>query len=517
MENTRSKRSIKNMVFSTVYFLVDLFLKFLVRTIFIKVLTVDLLGLNGLFSNILQVLSLAELGIGTALTFSMYKPMAEDNKEKVVALYKYYKKIYTIIIAIIVIIGVVLIPFLRFLINGEMPTSVNLYIVYLLYIANTALSYMSAHKKSLLMAAQRQDLNSKAEIVKTLFLNIFQVAVLLLFKNYYVYITFLPLSTIIEYLIVSRIAVKKFPDICKSKLNAEVDTETKKEIKNNTVALIFHKIGGTIVFSTDNILISSLLGLTILGIYSNYYLIVSSLILLVNVILNALKGSIGNLIAKESRENIVKTFNKMNFIYMWLAGFMAVCLGCLFQPFIKFWLDENLMFSDFTMLLLVVSFYLNISKFMVYSFKECAGLLSQDKYRPILEVVVNLVLSIVLAKFIGVNGIIVGTIVSMVVGPIITEPYVVYKHLFKENVFKYYIRYICNLIVTALIFALCFYLCNLVVGYGILQLGLKLIICVVVFNFAYLLLTFWTKNFKESVKWGIQILKKNKNIDIIKK
>jgi len=196
---------------------------------------------------------------------------------------------------------------------------------------------------------------------------------------------------------------------------------------------------------------------------------------------------------------------------------MAVCLGCLFQPFIKFWLDENLMFSDFTMLLLVVSFYLNISKFMVYSFKECAGLLSQDKYRPILEVVVNLVLSIVLAKFIGVNGIIVGTIVSMVVGPIITEPYVVYKHLFKENVFKYYIRYICNLIVTALIFALCFYLCNLVVGYGILQLGLKLIICVVVFNFAYLLLTFWTKNFKESVKWGIQILKKNKNIDIIKK
>ena len=372
------------------------------------------------------------------------------------------------------------------------------------------MSYLSAHKKSLLLAAQRQDLNSKSETIKTLFLNITQVLALILFKNYYVYIIFLPLSTILEYFLITIITRKKFSNICNNRNKINVDGETKNEIKTNTFALIFHKIGGTLVYSTDNILISSLLGLTVLGVYSNYYLIIGSLIALINVILNALKGSIGNLIAKEKSETIRATFEKMNFVYMWFVGLCTICLGCLFQPFIKLWIGENFIFSNLTMFLLVLSFFLNVSKFMIYSYKECSGLLSQDKYRPIYEVIINLVVSIVLGKVIGINGIIIGTITCTVLGPLITEPYVVYKHLFKENVCKYYLKYIINLLVTTLIFAISFWLCNFINGYGIWQIMLKFIISVASFNILYLIITFWTKDFKDSFKWALNKITKIK-------
>lgn len=488
--------------------MVDLFLKFAVRTIFIRVLTVELLGLNGLFSNILQVLSLTELGVGTALTFSMYKPMAENNTEKISALYRFYRKIYLIIVAIIVGVGICITPFLKYLINGEVPETINLYIIYFIFIANTALSYLSAHKKSLILAAQRQDLNSKSEIVKTVFLNITQTLALLIFRNYYTYIVFLPLSTVLEYFVINVIALKNFPQICRNKNEFIIDCETKQEIKRNTFAILFHKIGGTLVYSTDNILISSLLGLTVLGIYSNYYLIVTGVTALISAFLNGVKGSVGNLVAKEDAENIEQTFKKMNFIYMWIVGLFSTCLGCLFQPFIKLWVGTDFIFNNSTMILLVISFYLNVSKYMIYSYKECAGLLTQDKYRPIFEVIINLVFSIVLCKFIGVNGIILGTIISTICGPLITEPYVVYKYLFRDNVRKYYLKYILNSIVFALIFAIIFYFCNLVKGFSVLSILLRLVICGVGFNILYLVVVCWTKDFKNSFNWIKGIIKK---------
>lgn len=503
----RSSHSVKNIIFSIMLYLFDIFFKFVVRTVFIRVLAIELLGLNGLYANILNVLSLTELGLGTALTFSMYKPIAENDLEKTRKLYHFFKKVYSIVILIILSISLILLPFLKHFMTGEVPANVNIYAAYLIYIINTCVSYLNAHKKSLLLAVQRNDINSKIEILKTLALNVGQIVVLLCFKNYYVYLIMMPISTFIEHVLTSAVVKKNYKTYTQKVADGKLDSATKKEIKTNTFALIFHKIGGTVVSSTDNILISSIIGLSVLGIYTNYALITGAIALFLNTLLNALKGSIGNLIAKEEKDTIYQNFNRLNFVYFCLVCFCTTCLLCLFQPFMTMWVGEEFKFSISTVVLLVVSFYFTTSRSMLYSFKECAGLLKQDQFRPIVEVIINLGLSILLGVKIGVNGVIIGTIVSQILGPIITEPYVVYKNLFHQPVWKFYVKYAVCTLITATIAGATFWLCQLIPFGGLWWFVVRALVTFVVTVGLILISTFYTKDFKRTITWAKQVIK----------
>lgn len=469
----------RNLTFNIVKYVVQLVLQFVLRTCMIYIMGAEYLGLNGLFTNIFGFLSLAELGIGSAIVFSMYKPIADGDIEKVKALQNVYKKFYFIISLVVLAVGLLILPFLKYLISGEVGVNINIYILYLLYLVNTLLGYFSAHKRSLLFAYQRNDVENKAKTGCLLLMTLLQIAVLVIFKNYYIFFIVNIVFTVVESVVIYYYAKKLFPDIVGKA--QPLDKETNNEIKKNVAALSLHKVGWVIVFSTDNILISAMLGLTILGAYSNYYLIVSSLMAIFTLLISALTGSVGNLIASTDKEYVYTKYKTINFLFSLLTTFCTVCMLVLFQPFITAWTsgDPIYLLKYSSVILICLSFYLNRMRTCVNVFKESAGLFKQDQWKPIVEAIVNLVASIVLGIYMGLNGIILGTIISTIVAPLWVEPWVLYKHYFKKNVWEYFKTYIRDVVIMIVTASICYVICALLPVGGLWWLILKFAVCAV--------------------------------------
>lgn len=511
MENNRTKNVKTNLKFNIIKFVLQLFLQFILRTVLIYYMGAEYLGLNGLFSNILTFLNLAELGIGSAIVFSMYKPIADGDTEKVKALHNLYKRFYLIISIVVLCLGIGLSPFIKWFINGDVTIDVNIYVLYVLYLINTLAGYFSAHKRSLLFAHQRNDVENKIKTVCLLGMTILQIIVLVLTKNYYIYFSLSILFTIIECLSIHVAADKLYPNI--NGKSQPVDSAEKKKIWKNVGAISMHKIGSAVVFSTDNILISSMLGLALLGAYSNYYLIISTLISVYLLFTNALTGSVGNLIASEDKEYVYQKYKQINFMFSILTGFCTVCLIVLFQPFISAWTRGNpLYILDFSsVILLCVSFYLGRMRIGTGIFKECAGLFKQDQWKPIVEAVINLVASILLGIFMGLNGIILGTIISTIVAPLWVEPWVLYKHYFKKSVKEYFKNFIRDVLIAVIVGIVCYFVCSFIpaggLGMLILKFGACGLLCAGLLVIAYLP----TKDFKNLFNWIKQSVFKIKN------
>ena len=289
---TRTSNIKKNLVFNIIKFATQMLLQFVLRTALIYIMGAEYLGINGLFTNIFSFLSLAELGIGSAIVFSMYKPIAQGDDEKVKSLQNLYKRFYLIIAIIVGLLGILMLPFLNFFINGNAGVDINIYILYILYLFNTLVGYFSAHKRSLLFAYQRNDVENKIHVVCSICMTIIQIIVLFISRNYYIYFVINVIFTLVECVFIQIYANKLYPNI-NGKGNS-LDKETKKDIAKNVIALSMHKIGGVVVFSTDNILISSILGVVVLGAYSNYAFITTSLTSFFLLFVNALTASVGN-------------------------------------------------------------------------------------------------------------------------------------------------------------------------------------------------------------------------------
>ena len=501
----------KNLIFNIIKFATQMVLQFVLRTALIYILGAEYLGLNGLFTNIFSFLNLAELGIGSAIVFSMYKPIAEGDTEKVKALQNLYKRFYFIIAIIVLAAGVLILPFLKFFINGEVSVDINIYLLYLLYLINTLVGYFSAHKRSLLFAYQRNDIENKLKTICLFTMSVIQIAVLFIFKNYYIYFTVNIIFTILECVLIYVWANKLLPEI--NGKTQELDKDTKKDIFKNVGALSLHKIGSAIVFSTDNILISSMLGLTVLGAYSNYYLIITTITGIFTLIANALTGSVGNLIASNDTEYVYQKYKQINFIFAILSAFTTVCMAVLFQPFIKVWTGGGIYILNYsTVVLLCVSFYLSKMRTSTCMFKECAGLFNQDKWKALVEAVINLTLSIVLGVFMGLNGIILGTIISTIVAPLWVEPWVLYKHYFKRSVKDYFRTYLRDGLITLIVGAVCFGVCWFMPSSGVWWLIGKFAVCVVLCAGMLILAYLPTKEFKENWQLfkGLLTARKNK-------
>lgn len=493
--SSRKTNSIKNITYSiSSYFLITV-MQFVNRTIFIHILSSSYLGLNGLFSNILSFLSLAELGLGTAMNYALYRPLKEQDSEKIKSIMLLYKKCYRVIGIIVLVLGSALTPFLTFLIK-DMPSDMpNIRVYYLLYVLNSGISYFYTYKRSIIVCDQKEYISSITTTIARLATSVLQIILLLVTKSFILYLAIAVVVTFLENVCISAIADKRYPYLKEKNINRLSRSEL-KEIRKNVFAMMFHKIGTVIVFATDNIIISKFVGLVAVGIYSNYTLIINSVNSVLARVFSAITASVGELAISEDTEHTEQVFSRILFANIWMYGFCSICFVCLLQPFIRLWLGSEFVMSMITLLFAAVSFYITGVRKTVNTFKDASGIFWNDRYKPVIESVCNIVFSIPLAIRFGVSGVLAGTILSSLIVPFWFEPYVLYKNLFNKSCRWYLIRQALYFAVVAVIGAVTWLLCSLIPWTGIAGFLILLVICGIVPNALFTALTHRTDSFR---------------------
>lgn len=476
----RTRRAFVNIIWGFIEKMITLICPFIIRTIMIYKLGNEYLGLNGLFTSILQVLSLAELGFGDAIVFSMYKPIIENDNKMLSALLNLYKKVYRIIGMVILCVGLLILPFITKFVKGGYPSEVNIYVLYCIYLFNTVISYfLFAYKESLLKAHQRNDVNSRILSGCNIVMYVLQIIVLLLFSNYYLYIVIMPVTTIVLNCVRSLFVKKMYPQIvCEGHIEKDAVIGLSKRI----IGLTLNKLAQVCRNSFDSIIISSFLGLVILARYQNYYYIISALTVMVSIITTAVGAGIGNSIAAETVEKNYSDYKEFLFIYNWIACFCTVCMLCLYQPFIELWVGKSNVLPLSTVILCCIYFYTMKLGDIAAVYRQAAGIWWEDKFRPIVESVVNLAVNIVLVKYIGVDGVLVSTIISIVCINIPWATYVLFKVYFKMSIKEVFFKYIRYFIETTVLCAVGYGICSRINGNLLVVLVVRTIICIGLVN-----------------------------------
>ncbi len=487
--------SIKNIYISIVSQIVIVLLGFLSRKVFLDNLGSEYLGLNGLLTNILSMLSLVEGGIGLSIVYNLYKPLAEKNTQKVVALVQLYKKLYGILAIVIFILSVIMYMFLGTFIKGE-TTVPFVGVVYFIFVFKNVVSYLNAHKWSLINADQKGYVIAKYNLIFNVITTISKIVVLQVTQNYILFLLIELAIFIIQNIYIGKIVNDRYPYI-KTKEKHNIDKETKENLITNVKAIFLHNIGTYCVFGTDNLLISSFIGLTTVGLYSNYTMITSQLSSLLTSILNGIDASVGNLIATESKEKNYEIFNVTYLINFWICSFSAIFLFNLLEPFINWWLGDNLLLDRLAFIFILINFYLTGLRSSINIFKSKAGIFTNDKYVALIESAINLVTSIILVKYFGLAGIFMGTTISTISIPIWTQSKLVYNKVFDKSVLEYFKKYICYIVLTLITGYITNNLCNiLITGNEFISLVAKGIICVLVVNLIYVCVFYRTNEFK---------------------
>lgn len=505
---SRTKNASRNIMWGVLKSIVSCVLPFITRTVMIYTLGMDYVGLGSLFSSILQVLSFAELGIGSALVFSMYEPMANDDKEKISALLNLYKKLYKIIGSIILVIGLMIMPFLENLISGDVPNDINLQILFFIYLCNNTVGYfLYTYKQSLFVASQRNDMLSKVGVVLQLSSSILQILILLTIRNYYIYVAVFPVITVITNVVIARLVDKSFPEII---CEGDISVSEKKEIETKVRGLFFQKIGNIVLTSVDTIVISSFLGLHILGIYNGYYYVITMLFSFISVIQQALIPSIGNSIVSETRDKNLGDFKKFHLMYMWIVIWWSACLMGLYQPFIRLWQGKENMLSNEVVALIVIYFFVYKQGDIIWIYREAIGLWYEDRFAPFVSAVLNLVINIILVNSIGVAGVLISTIVSLI---FIYTPWCskgLFCRYFKSQ--KEWGRFLIRLIyyfVSMLIVVWgTWECCSIVSENGIFNLLIRGIMCVIIPNALLVILNMKNPDFKQAGKFMLTVVPK---------
>ena len=475
----RTINSLKNIIGNFANNLLLNLLRFISRIIFVKVLSDVYLGVNGLLSNVLGILALSELGISTAISYSLYKPLADKNKEKIKALMRFYQKAYRVIAIVVLVLGLALAPFLPWFIKDTSGIE-NLTLIYLIFLGNMVIGYFFSYKRTLIAADQKNYKIMPIIMFYNFLTTVLQIAVLLLFKDFIIYLLMQTLCVILENLTVNHYINKHYPILKENLKGYHLDKEEFNTIKTNVKALLLHKFGTYVLQSTDNIVISKFIGIVAVGVYSNYVLIVNMINSFIQVLTNNVIASLGNLIAKETDEKKYNVFKEMDFICYVLYGGSVVCFVMLFNPFIELFFGSKFVLELPIVLMIVLNFYLSGMNNVPISIQSAAGLYDKDKFIPIIQSIINLVLSVVLAINIGLIGVFIGTAVSTLL-PLIIKPIIAYKYVFKKSVMDYFISFIKQLIV--IIVAIC--LCELIISSfsidsAILDLIIRLFISLIV-------------------------------------
>lgn len=487
MAEKRMVHAVRNASWSFIGRFAMIGITFLVKTVMIHTMGAEYLGVNSLFTSVLRVLSLAELGFTSAIVYTMYKPVAYNEIDTVCALLNLFRKIYRYIGGSILLLGICILPFLDKLVSGSTPADTDFYLIFFIYLINTVCSYwFGGYKGAILTVQQRNDIVAKISLRMELAKGVFQMLVLLLFQNYYLYAVALPVTTIITNLITARMASRFFPQyLCRGK----VDKEYQKKIIKKAKALMAVKITALIYNSVDSIVISSFLGLVVLAKYNNYYFVMNSVAGILTTVYGSIQSSVGNSIVLETPDKNYQDYRNLSYINAWLVGWCTVCLYCLYQPFIQIWAGEEFVLDKKIMICFCVYFYVHQLKTVQSTYKDAAGLWREDLWRSYCANLFNLVTNIILIQKIGLYGVLISTILALL---LITYPWqtlMLHKKLFQCSMIPFMKSLLEYTLATIAACILTEWICCAFSWNGVGELLGRGIVCVIVPNCLFLFLS----------------------------
>lgn len=441
--NSRTTNTIYNFTSSIGGQLITILMQFIVRTVFVYTLGKSYLGINGLFSNILQMLSLAELGVGSAIIFKLYDPIASGNQHRITILMRFYKTVYTVIGFVVVAIGITLIPFLPKLINDydRLETlNINVIFVFLLYLLQSASSYLFfAYKSAIVRANQKEYLLNLINYMFTVGTGILQIILLYFFKNFEFYVAVLVISVIAENMTCAILANKMYPYI-NEKTDDKLEKKEVKEVFKDCGALFLYKLNEVVIKSTDNIVLSVFVGLDMVGLYSNYYVFYTTIKTLFEKVFSSMAHSLGNLHTTKDTKHEYEVFEIINLISAILGGTAFVGIFVVADDFVRVWLGSDWIIPQPFSLLMGLEIYTMAIRKVLGKYRNTMGLFQQAKYRPLFGMIINLVMSVVLVNFWGICGVLAGTIIADWTTFMWFDPIIIHKYGFKEkfSVLRYY-------------------------------------------------------------------------------
>lgn len=520
MANNRTKNTLMNTSFAVISRIVSMVMGFILKTVFIRTLGKAYTGISGLFSDILVMLSLAELGIGSAISFSLYKPLAETNYQKVAQLMNFFKVAYRIIALIVLTVGLALLPLLSVIVKDVPEIVEDIRLIYILYVINSAVSYLLVYKNTLLIADQKQYIVSTTQMVFTIIKVVIEVVLLLCFKQFLIYLILEILLTLGQNITINILAAKRYREL-KPYEKEKLSKEERKKIFKDIWALMLYKVSNVVLTGTDSTIVSSALGTGQVGVLGNYKTIQGYVTSMVAQFYNSVNPSLGNLAATESKEVQYNFFKKLNFATFWIACFCSVCFFTLFNPFIEIWLGDNSWLLPLTTVaVFVLDYFLSAISGPIGAFRIANGLFVQTKYQSIIMAGLNLAISILLVKPLGILGVLIGTVVSRLLTHVWYEPLVIYKNVFGKSVWLYYGKLLLQATITVLG---CFAI------WGIMQLlptmniwmefAVRVELCIIIPNFMIILIFYRTQEFKQCIAFAknlfvkliLKIFKRRKN------
>lgn len=447
MTVSKTKRASINSIIGIISQIFQMLLSFITRTIFINLLGADYLGVNGIYTNILSILSITELGIGNILIYYLYKPLVKKDNEKIVELLNFSRKAYYYIAFFILIIGLLFIPFLPYIIDSNL-SNYNLIKFYVIFLLNAVFSYLYVYKTNLLYADQQTYKISIVNSIIIIFQYITQILILLIFHSYTFYLIVLLLSTFLNNFIASKITDRSY-SFLRNKSKLELSNLEKKDIIDDVKSMFIYKVGTVIVNYTDNILISILVGTVFVGYYSNYILVISMINTFISIIIKGISGSIGNLIAEENREKTTEVYYIFIYFFQFVGMVCTSCLLFLLNDFIRIWIGVDYLLDSVTVIVIIVSFYVNCINNQNWIFREAGGLYRNVRFIMIISALINLILSIILGYLYGLPGILISTVIARLLTLCWYDPLVLSNNIldntFKNYVFKQF-KYLCVLI-----------------------------------------------------------------------
>ena len=448
----RTKNAARNIVFGSILKVLNIVAPFLMRSVLLNYLGVEYLGLNGLFKALLSFLNLAELGVGSAMVFSMYKPIAEDNTEEICALLRLYRTFYRVIGLFIAVAGLAVAPFLRKLISGDIPQGMNLYTLYFMHLGGTAFSYwLLAYRYSLLQAHQRTDVISKVCLGIQIVEYAMKCVVLMVFRNYYVYLSIQLISQIAINLLSAWAAMKMYPNYFP---HGHLPKDKTMDIVCRVRDLFTSKFSSVIFTHADTLVISAFMGLAALAVYQNYFFIITALFTILDVIVSACIAGVGNSLVVEREEKIYSNLNKFTMLYGWIMGVSSAMLLCMYQPFMQIWMgEENLLAFNYVVCFVIYFYTMGMNK-IINMFKDAAGIWRKDRWRPLVSALVNLGLNLATVRWLGLYGVLLSSVISIVLVQIPWLFHNLFQEVFPHKYLWKYVRLYLGLFVVA--FVSCF-------------------------------------------------------------
>lgn len=505
--SSRKKNVVRNMFVGTSFQIISLILGFVNRTFFIRILGAEYLGVNSLFTNILTILSFAELGIGNAIVYNLYKPIAEGNEKRINVLLKFYRNTYSAIGIVMLVAGFVLIPFIPSLISETPNITENIYIIYVLFLLDTVVSYFFTYRTAIITADQKNYIVVRTVQIFKIVQIFVQIGLLYLTHNYYLYIVLQLLTTIITFSYLYFKSVKMYP-FTRKMPNENLPKKEIKSIFDNVKALFVYKFGSVVLNGTDSIIISKYVGLVALGLYSNYYLIISALTQVLSQVFNAFTASIGNLLVSDDNKKSKEIFEHLFYFTVLVFCVCGMCLYFLFNDFISLWLGKEYLLSNLVIFAIVLHFYVNGVQFASFTYRQTAGLFMQYRWAPVIGALANIILSIVLVKIIGLAGVFFATSIARLITAGWIDPKIVYKHVLHSSVFSYFKKYFRYLITVGLVFIICYFVTRTIVVNTIFMFIIKGLILLILSSLLFIFFTSTMKEYKDLKYIGKSFIKK---------